>query len=125
FLHDAEVRNMEAELEHLEKPLRSHGLLFTKGKQITSFSACHRVRNAFQLRGAPRAFILGVKWTRKIDEEGGGHWVVVADVLEPQGYFVVLDSEAGVLLAAPPRYSQGRDGEQGWFDGWLMEIWRS
>src|SRR5207247_7333584 len=97
----------------------------TKGKQMTPAAACARVRNAFQLGGAPRAFILGAKWTATVDEEGGGHWVAVANVREPEGTFIVLDSEAGVTLAtAPPKYEQGEDGEKGWFDGWLMEIWR-
>ncbi len=68
---------------------------------------------------------MGVKWTEEIHEEGGGHWVTVVGARADRS-LITLDSEAGVVIAPqPPRYSQGDDGETGFFDGYFIEIWAS
>lgn len=123
FLYNAEELDDCADIADIQKSLKKFGLHSTNGQRFSPWGATTRARTAFSLPGANRCFILGVKWTEDIAEEGGGHWVTVV-AKRNNGNLIVLDSEAGVVIAhAPPKYGQGGDGERGFFDGYFIEIW--
>ena len=69
-------------------------------------------------------YVAGAKWTANVDDEGGGHWVCIAD-MHSEGekiVFIVLDSLSGVeAVRSCPVYQQ-TDGENGFLDGWLMPV---
>jgi len=123
FLYNANEMNDCADIADLQKSIKKYGLHSTSGAQIAPNAAVNRARAAFSLGGAKRCFIMGVKWTDTIEDEGGGHWIAVVGKRN-DGSLIVLDSEAGVVVAdRAPAYSQGANGESGFFDGYFIEIW--
>lgn len=123
FLYNADEMNDCADIADLQKSIKKYGLHSTSGAHIAPNAAVSRAKAAFSLNSAKRCFVMGVKWTDTIDDEGGGHWIAVVGKRN-DGSLIVLDSEAGVVIAdRAPAYSQGDAGERGFFDGYFIEIW--